>query len=119
MEIQSASIKYLNKDKNFKEDIIEFSGEQAYEKAVVWGKKNLDNFHSDLVKIQFKKGLSELELNEHYNQSNAKYDIKGESHLEYYKNKHPENYERLVEISQRLNKDQKIKTDNKKGLKPR
>ena len=49
---QSYYIEFLNKNKGFKKDRKEFSD---YEKAVSYGKKNLDNFNMDMVKMQFKK----------------------------------------------------------------
>ena len=45
-------IEYLNKNKGFKKDKIEFDN---YEKALDYGKKNLDNFKNDMIKIEFKK----------------------------------------------------------------
>ena len=35
------------------------------------------------------------ELNSHFNNSHKNYDIKGESHIEYYRGKYPERYEKL------------------------
>lgn len=43
---------------------------------------------------------SNKDLNNHYNQSRLNYDIKGESHLEYYKNKYPVYFKMLVEYNQ-------------------
>jgi hypothetical protein len=34
-------------------------------------------------------------ITKHYNESKSKYDVEGESHLEYYKEKYPENYKLL------------------------
>jgi hypothetical protein len=45
-------IEYLNKDKGFKKDKVEFTD---YEKAINYGKKNIDNFKMDMIRIQFKK----------------------------------------------------------------
>lgn len=42
-------IEYLNKDKKFKRDKIGFTGSTAYQQAVQWGKKNLPNFHPDMI----------------------------------------------------------------------
>ncbi len=51
-------ISYLNKKKNFRRTDKEFKGEDSYEKAVDWGKKNLENFHIDMVrKIFFDGGI--------------------------------------------------------------
>lgn len=41
-------IHFLNKEKKFRPDSKEFKTEKAAEK---WGKKNLSNFHPDLIKI--------------------------------------------------------------------
>jgi len=46
-------IKYLNKDKGFKEDKKYFS---SYDKALTWGRKNLGNFNSDMIHYSYKKG---------------------------------------------------------------
>jgi hypothetical protein len=46
-------IEYLNAKKRFQKDQKEFSGKdfgEAYDKAEAWGKKNLENFHSDMIK---------------------------------------------------------------------
>lgn len=45
-------IEYLNKNKGFKKDKVEFTD---YEKAINYGKKNIDNFKMDMIRIQFKK----------------------------------------------------------------
>jgi hypothetical protein len=42
-------IEYMNKNKNFKIDIIYFDN---YENAKIWGKNNLDNFNLDLIKYK-------------------------------------------------------------------
>ena len=44
-------IEYLNCKKNFQKDSVQFQGKQAYEEAVTWGKKNLENFHLDMIKV--------------------------------------------------------------------
>jgi hypothetical protein len=44
-------IEFLNCKKDFKKDIMQFQGPQAYEKAVKWGKKNLENFNPDMIKL--------------------------------------------------------------------
>ncbi len=43
-------IEFLNKDKGFKQDKKTFTN---YEVAVNWGKSNLGNFNTDMVKIEF------------------------------------------------------------------
>lgn len=42
-------ILYLNKEKDFKQDKIMFN---EYNDAVVWAKKNLDNFSLDMIKYE-------------------------------------------------------------------
>jgi hypothetical protein len=44
-------IEYLNCKKDFQKDSVQFKGTQAYEEAVTWGKKNLENFHLDMIKV--------------------------------------------------------------------
>ena len=39
-------IEYLNKDKKHQKDKIEFD---SFDHAVLWGKKNLDNFNTDII----------------------------------------------------------------------
>lgn len=46
-------IEYLNCKKNFQKDSVQFKGIQAYEEAVLWGKKNLENFHVDMIKVVY------------------------------------------------------------------
>lgn len=46
-------IEYLNCKKNFQKDSVQFKGTQAYEEAVTWGKKNLENFHLDMIKVVY------------------------------------------------------------------
>lgn len=41
--------------------------------------------------------LSKEELNDHYEKSRSNYNIQGESHLEYYRNKFPDHYSQLKE----------------------
>ena len=51
-ETKRAYIKFLNKDKNFKEDIKYFTGKNHFEadkKATKWAKKNLEKFHPDMI----------------------------------------------------------------------
>ena len=45
---------------------------------------------------QLKMKLSIEELNKHYDESKLNYNIKGESHLDYYKEKFSENYAKLL-----------------------
>lgn len=42
-------ILYLNKDEDFKENKVMFN---EHSDAVVWGKKNLDNFSLDMIKYE-------------------------------------------------------------------
>jgi hypothetical protein len=44
-------IEYMNCKKDFQKDSVQFKGIQAYEEAVTWGKKNLENFHLDMIKV--------------------------------------------------------------------
>ncbi len=46
-------IVFLNKDKGFKVDRVNFTGYEAYEDCVRWGRENLENFNLDMVKIEF------------------------------------------------------------------
>jgi hypothetical protein len=46
-------IEFLNKDKGFKVDRVNFTGHDSYEDCVRWGRLNLENFNLDMVKIQF------------------------------------------------------------------
>ena len=46
-------IEYLNCKKDFQKDYEQFQGPHAYEEAVTWGKKNLDNFHLDMIKVVY------------------------------------------------------------------
>lgn len=46
-------IKYLNKDKNFKEDIKYF---KSYDEARKWGRENLEKFNSDMINYKYEKG---------------------------------------------------------------
>jgi hypothetical protein len=50
MENWTYYIEYLNKDKNHQIDRIDFDTDEA---ATIWGKENLDNFHPDMIKINF------------------------------------------------------------------
>ena len=55
-------IEYLNCKKNFQKDSVQFQGPHAYEEAVLWGKKNLENFHLDMIQI--------VQLDNYLNSSN-------------------------------------------------
>lgn len=44
-------IEYLICKKDFQKDSVQFKGLHAYEEAIKCGKKNLDNFHLDMIKI--------------------------------------------------------------------
>ena len=44
-------IEYLNCKKDFQKDSVKFQGLQAFEKAVSWGKENLENFNPDMIKL--------------------------------------------------------------------
>ena len=46
-------IEFLNCKKDFQRDFVQFKGTHAYEEAVTWGKKNLDNFHLDMIKVVY------------------------------------------------------------------
>lgn len=43
-------ISFLDKSKGFKQTDKYFTGPTGYDDAVKWGKKNLDNYHPDLIK---------------------------------------------------------------------
>ena len=58
-EIIKLNIAYLNKDKNHQEDRKHFTGKdwnKVYGQAVKWGKKNLDNFHDDMINVEHADG---------------------------------------------------------------
>ena len=55
-------IEYLNCKKSFQKDSVQFQGPHAYEEAVLWGKKNLENFHLDMIQI--------VQLDNYLNSSN-------------------------------------------------
>ena len=59
-------IDYLNSKKNFQKDSEQFQGPCAYEKAVTWGKENLENFNLDMIRV--------VTLDKHSN-SSGKYNI--------------------------------------------
>lgn len=50
---ESYVINYMNKDNGFRETKKHF---HSYEEAKEWGKSNLGNFHSDMIKPEFKDG---------------------------------------------------------------
>jgi len=50
---QECYIEYLNKDKGFKKDVINFS---SYEQAVKWAKENFEKFDPDMINYKMAKG---------------------------------------------------------------
>lgn len=52
MKKETVYIEFLNKNKNFQLDRIDFKGENAIEKAKEWGILNLDNFSMDMIKVR-------------------------------------------------------------------
>lgn len=48
--MENCYIDFLNSKNGFKEERKWFSGPNAFEDAVSWGKLNLENFHIDMVK---------------------------------------------------------------------
>ncbi len=48
-------IEYLNCKESFQKDSVQFKGPQAFEEAVLWGKKNLENFQLDMIKVVYLK----------------------------------------------------------------
>jgi hypothetical protein len=42
---------------------VQFKGMQAYDQAIQWGKKNLENFHLDMIKVVY--------LDHHLSSSNS------------------------------------------------
>jgi len=42
-------IDYRNKKKKYSVDTVYFSGDNMWESAVEWGKKNIDNFTLDMI----------------------------------------------------------------------
>jgi hypothetical protein len=51
-------ISYLNKDNNFKQTDKEFTGVNAFENAMKWGRANLSNFNSDMIRMKYAKGTT-------------------------------------------------------------
>lgn len=96
-------IEFLNKDKNFNKDEVEF---EKYSEALSWGKNNLDNFSTDMLKF---KTCNEEDLNLHYVKSKIKYNVPGESHSNYYKSKYPIRYKHLLKLSEKNEETKKIK----------
>jgi hypothetical protein len=92
-------IEYLNKEKNFNKDEVQF---EIYDEAVKWGRKNLENFLIDMIKY---KEISMSDLNNHYKDSRDNYTVAGDSHLNFYKEKHPIRYSALLEYSIKVKKN--------------
>lgn len=46
-------IEFLNKEKNFIKDKVTFNSENSFNQAIEWGRKNLENFHIDMVKFEY------------------------------------------------------------------
>ena len=53
---ETVYIEYLNKAKKFAKDRKEFKGQNAYNEAVSWGRKNIGNFNLDMVKFKMASG---------------------------------------------------------------
>ncbi len=51
-------ISYLNKKNNFKQTDKEFTGANAYEDAIKWGRENLGNFNTDMIRMKHAKGTT-------------------------------------------------------------
>jgi len=43
-------IEFLNKDKNFQKDKIEFPGENGFQDAIKWGRENLEKFNIEMIR---------------------------------------------------------------------
>jgi hypothetical protein len=56
-------IEFLNCKKDFQKDSLQFKGTHAYDQAIQWGKKNLENFHLDMIKVVY--------LDHHLSSSNS------------------------------------------------
>ena len=52
MTVDTYYIEYLNKDKNHQLEKKYFTGTNAYSACVEWGKKNLENFNMDMVRME-------------------------------------------------------------------
>jgi hypothetical protein len=48
-------IEFLNKEKGFRRDRVHFD---SYEEAQDWGRKNLEKFNSDMIRVEYKNGGS-------------------------------------------------------------
>ncbi len=57
-------IDYLNCRKNFQKDSVQFQGPCAYQKAVAWGKENLENFNSDMIRVAYLNNHSSFKDND-------------------------------------------------------
>jgi hypothetical protein len=53
---ETVYIEYFNKAKKFAKDRKEFKGQNAYNEAVSWGRKNIGNFNLDMVKFKTASG---------------------------------------------------------------
>jgi hypothetical protein len=60
MDCTICTINFLNKKENFKEDAKVFFGDDKYNKAAAWGKKNLENFSLDMIVCGDVPSVSEL-----------------------------------------------------------
>ena len=45
-------VNFLNKEKNFREDVKEFRGLNAQKNAINWCKKNFEKFDPDMIKLR-------------------------------------------------------------------
>jgi hypothetical protein len=52
MTVDTYYIEYLNKDNNHQLEKKYFTGTNAYSDCVEWGKKNLENFNMDMVRME-------------------------------------------------------------------
>lgn len=57
-------IEYLNCKKNFQKDSVQFQGPHAYEDAVKWGMKNLENFNMDMIKVVYLDNITNTDDDE-------------------------------------------------------
>ena len=53
---ETCYISFLNKKKGFAEDKKTFEGADAWNDAVKWGRKNLENFNIDMIRSKYKSG---------------------------------------------------------------
>lgn len=63
-KMQTHFIEYLDSKNNFQKTKKEFKGENSYENALKWGKKNIPNFNSDMVRMEQSES-SKKEMAEH------------------------------------------------------